>query len=280
MVLKYIKVYVVFMKGGIIRKNLAINSKLTFYSFLKNSVCTLLSKDSKGGFLFKLTLDSSVESPYMLNRSNSPLADVRELIIKLVFLNDTDGVYAITKNGAITSTLSNTVPDEFTIECIIQNHVFSNTLDMYLEPVCPSIVSHSPNLGMNELFQLIDSAMKSSDSFTKDIFQQIMGTIVPPKKAADPLKLMYDGHLFDLALIVMENLAGFDTLHNVNHANPITRDFNKKLTILELYRLFNLNILHGDFHENNFMINPTYEYVDGQPGRVIIIDFGASFPHQ
>jgi hypothetical protein len=267
------------MRGGIIKKNQAVSAKSTFYHFVKNSVCTLITKDSKGGFLFKLTLDSSIESPYVLNRSNSPHADVRELIIKLVFLNDTNGIYAIRKNGAITSKLSNTIADEFMSECGIQNHVFTNTLDVYLEPICPSIVLNSLNLGISELFILFESAMKSSDQFTKDAFQQIMATIVPPKTATDPLKLTYNGHLFDVGLIVMENLSGFDTLYNINKTNHITRDFNKKLAILELYRLFNLNILHGDFHENNFMINPAYEYIDGQPGRVIIIDFGASFPH-
>ena len=87
------KVYVVYMKGGIIRKNLAITSKSTFYHFLDNSVCTLLTANTKGGILFKLTLDSSVESPYMLNRSNTPNADVRELIMKLVFMNENYEMY-------------------------------------------------------------------------------------------------------------------------------------------------------------------------------------------
>ena len=271
------------MKGGIIRKNLSITSKSTFYHFLDNSVCTLLTANTKGGILFKLTLDSSVESPYMLNRSNTPNADVRELIMKLVFMNENYEMYKLKNDdGSTIVSLHNTKSFEFLAERAIQTHVFKNTLDAYLEPACPSIVFESNQLFMSELFNLFESANKNGGD-SKFIFEKIMATMVPPKTRAEAMsnvKVICDNKLFTVGLVVMENLSGFDTLENIDNAYPSSREFNKKLVILELFRMFNLNMLHGDFHKNNFMINPTYEYIDGQPGRAIIIDFGAAFPHQ
>jgi hypothetical protein len=51
------------------------------------------------------------------------------------------------------------------------------------------------------------------------------------------------------------------------------------MAVFEFHRMYQATgMLHGDFHEGNIMVHPNYYYLHGMPrGRVVIIDFGASF---
>ena len=266
------------MRGGIITKDRAMATLDAFNSFLDNSICTIITIQSAGGLLFKLTLNPDIESPFILNRSNTPLAEVRGLIIKLVFINETGGRYAIFNGPTQLTRLSDTTQNEFLSECGIQDHVFTKTLDEYLEPICPCILMKNPKLSMFNFFKIHEAVIRSGNKNAKFIFDKIAGSVVLTQSPSD-LTVGHKGETFDIGLIVMEHLEGFDTLYNINKTS-VTPDFNKMLVIFELYKLFNLRLLHGDFHQSNFMINPTYEYIDGRLGRAIIIDFGASFMHQ
>ena len=267
------------MRGGIITKDPAMTTLVAFNLFLDNSTCTIITIQSTGGLLFKLTLNPDMESPFILNRSNTPLAEVRGLIIKLVFINETGGKYAIFNGPTKLTSLSNINQVEFLTECGIQEYVFANTLDEYLEPICPSILMKNPKLSISNFFKIYEAVTRSGNKNAKFIFDQIAHSIVLTQSPSDLTVGNNNGDTFDIGLIVMEHLEGFNTLYNINKTS-VTPDFNKMLVIFELYKLFNLKLLHGDFHQNNFMINPAYEYIDGRLGRAIIIDFGASFMHQ
>jgi hypothetical protein len=45
----------------------------------------------------------------------------------------------------------------------------------------------------------------------------------------------------------------------------------------EIARLYKLGFIHGDLNKGNVLIHPNYKYFDGIDGRVILIDFGATF---
>ena len=47
--------------------------------------------------------------------------------------------------------------------------------------------------------------------------------------------------------------------------------------MFELWRLYNFGYIHGDITLNNLMINIHYPYIEDKLGKVIIIDFGATF---
>ena len=79
---------------------------------------------------------------------------------------------------------------------------------------------------------------------------------------------------FNIGTIMMESLSRFNQLSD----SPST-NFNVGLTIYEMWRLFNLGYIHGDPHTNNIMFNPFYDYIEGRRGRVILLDFGATFRH-
>jgi hypothetical protein len=80
-------------------------------------------------------------------------------------------------------------------------------------------------------------------------------------------------------LLVMEFLEGFEPLGDfIEKRNPQIQTLTCALAAHELIRMYDLTeYLHGDFHLNNFMINPNYPYIGSNPGRVIIIDFGSSY---
>jgi hypothetical protein len=82
----------------------------------------------------------------------------------------------------------------------------------------------------------------------------------------------------------MEFLQDFVTVSSLIN-NPIAvtpvadKEFYQKLTMYELWRLYNIGpgYLHGDNHLENAMVNTNYDYIKGRKGRVLLIDFGATF---
>jgi len=48
------------------------------------------------------------------------------------------------------------------------------------------------------------------------------------------------------------------------------------MALYELYRLHSFGYKHNDFHYENVLIHPTYDYFDKSSGRAVIVDFGCS----
>ena len=110
-----------------------------------------------------------------------------------------------------------------------------------------------------------------------------------------------------IGIIVMEKMEGFITLYEAIEKTKLNNSQNEyvKLHLLaffELIRLYEQGYLHGDFHLNNMLVKINYEYIrfdmeiseeirsnfenyiqfienfkNSFSGRVILIDFGASF---
>ena len=46
--------------------------------------------------------------------------------------------------------------------------------------------------------------------------------------------------------------------------------------LYELDKMHQAGYIHGDYHYENVLINPSYNYFEKNSGRAIIIDFGCS----
>jgi hypothetical protein len=80
----------------------------------------------------------------------------------------------------------------------------------------------------------------------------------------------------------MEMLENFVPVSNITldqYSTQVEKINCRTLSIYEHYRLFKIGYLHGDFHESNAMFIRPYVYIDGFNGRVMLIDFGATFKH-
>ena len=69
--------------GGILIKE-GRTSKEAYTYFIDNSICELITFETKGGLLFKLKLNAGLDSPYSCSRSNNPNDDIREVILKII----------------------------------------------------------------------------------------------------------------------------------------------------------------------------------------------------
>lgn len=226
--------------------------------FIHNSTCKIISYTSVGGIIFKLTLNPGVASPYSTIRSIGT-GMVTEVILKICFINNIKGskVEFITTHIKYLSSLD---IDDFQSEINIQNEIYSSSFDAYLEPICPAITYANIYDDYSILHILI---ARASDEETKTIIR------------STHIRLLNN---FIIGTIMMESLTGFETIHNtITKHDPSIYEIHyyHNLALFELWRLFQLGILHGDPHLSNLMINTTYPYIQGRPGRVIIIDFGA-----
>jgi hypothetical protein len=75
-------------KGGVSIIEGYDNNNTALYFFLENSTCNILTYKSRGGIIFKLTLNENIISPYIVNRSNIPNTPLNEILIKIVFIDD------------------------------------------------------------------------------------------------------------------------------------------------------------------------------------------------
>jgi hypothetical protein len=251
--------------GGIKIKKSYGSAENAFDYFIDNlKTIKLITHETKGGILFKLDLNESVETPYFITRSNYPNKPVYSILIKVCYINDSVDAPAYT-NPDLGIALHTCDTEDFYNEIIIQCNIFKGSLDKYLEPICPSII-HSKLYDVEQTDPLIKLLFQNSHSIKEMTFLKSMH------------KCFVNDGVFKLGLIAMEYMDGFIPLDDINPKN----DLYDKLAIFELWRLYNLpqRYLHGDPHKYNFMVDPNYDYINGIKGRVIIIDFGATFEHE
>lgn len=343
---------------------------VAFNYFLKNSVCEVLSYKTSGGLILKLKLNDGVESPYVLTRSNYPDSKVKELLLKIVFIQQDDyqDPFKIILNGKQITRFHKVDKDHFLYETQIQNYIFWNSLDEYLEPICPGVVFSQvydpPNSDKTKYFskKIIQRLLSQREEYEKKVseietakymseiedFRVKLQELRHSRKYMSPAELPqikkddadfqsveeqyvndesvndhYDGDLtikilnnilhqktnfnmmdyldkFAIGFIAMECLTGFETLYDYQQRLRLQKDENQitmteyenRITMTdsmaryEIARLYNvgnkfgheggekIGFIHGDLHKDNLLIDPTYQYFDGIPGRVILIDFG------
>jgi hypothetical protein len=164
--------------------------------------------------------------------------------------------------------------DEFWHEVRIQNEIYKKTNEN-LEPICPPIVyseclDHASSIALLEM--LFDKYDKS------DIPRNLLMD-EPLNKIATMLHLPRY-HRIRIGIIGMGFTKGYQSLYSVVHG----KDTDEKkpyldMAVYELLRLYSIGYLHGDFSQQNIMINPTYNYTGTNSGRAMIIDFGMTFQH-
>ena len=244
--------------------------RAAFDVFLHNGKCTILTYKSRGGLIFKLTLPQSIPTPYKLSRSNAPEEDVTEILLKFVFISldsipdEEKEPFKIVIPDKVETELNITDLEEFKNEVRIQTHIFYNSLDEYLEPICPHIV-FSDILDDTNLSNLIDSyLLDNSSGDTNELLSAIR----------------YNDNLsnFMVGMIGMECLSGFVTLadYQVGKSREII-ELTNRMGMYEISRLYKLGYIHGDLNKGNLLIHPNYRYFDRINGRVSLIDFGSTF---
>ena len=124
------------------------------------------------------------------------------------------------------------------------------SLDQYLEPICPSIAySHifSSNAEKNDFLLYLHA--NSLAGITAIILDRINNDVHLPN--------------FNIGYIVMENLERFIKVSETLGDDPANVLMYKKMVIYELWRLYNLTgrYIHGDPHLSNFMIDINYNYL-------------------
>ena len=113
--------------GGIII-NGGMNRRDAFMIFRKDSTCQLFSHTTIGGILFRFTLNQGVESPYSTNRSNYPQMEVRELMIKLLILNEDSKRFDIVTYGNPIIDLHPTSQMDFMLERINNQLIYKKLI--------------------------------------------------------------------------------------------------------------------------------------------------------
>ena len=247
------------------------NFKNNFDYFLENSNIEYLSEGS-GGIIFIANLDTNYESPYVYLHHNKYNEQIRQIIFKLIFLNENvkeksneksnENIIKIGKYEFNITTIKS-----FKKEINIQTEIFKKTVN-YLEPYCPEILYaeiYDKN-NINIFIEKIKKKLKQNSSKYLGLFM-----------LKNIKKLSEDNSYEKLGIIGMEFAEGYKTLHS--YRNEISYQKYNLYKNMCLYLLIKLAIdtgyTHGDFHPSNIMINPTYfNYFKNIYGAPLIIDFG------
>ena len=153
----------------------------------------------------------------------------------------------------------------------MQIDIFEKTLDEFLEPICPGIPFWS--IYDHKYFKIFINFLLNNcdDVLTKNILTKIRD-----KEYLNEFKI---------GVIAMECLTGFQTLGSYLETLPWYEQWYEQgkhrvaesMARFEIARLYELGYIHGDLNQGNLLIHPNYQYFDGRPGRVMLIDFGSTF---
>jgi hypothetical protein len=285
------------IKGRPLIENLPLNldsMKNTFWNFFKNSEISIFSTRTRGGILFEVKLNPVQVSPYELCRSNEPFQAVKTLLFKMVIFSE-EGLRLLIDEST-TIDLNRCSSKDFYHEVNLQYTMFTNTLDNCLEPICPSVV-YCENMTLDNFLEQCETIDNKTEKTRKTIFflNQLKNNINKWDDETNPIFI---------GIIVMEKMEGFITLYEAIKTTKSHYEYVKLhlLAFFELIRLYEQGYLHGDFHLNNMLVKINYEYIrfdmeiseeirsnfenyiqfienfkNSFSGRVILIDFGASF---
>ena len=196
-----------------------------------------------------------------------------------------------------------TDPTEAINEVNLQQQIFAQSFDQFLEPICP-MVFYSCSLDDLERQMYIDrrpnlNALLMDKS---DVFREIYNSFIDtPLNNALPDNLRLSMHFLFMEVADygqpqpaqpvqpgdIPNSGQVGDVFPTSRANPLPPiDTPEKeelvdALIFEVYRLWKLGFVHGDLHLDNAMYvkRQGLQYIYQNRFRVFIIDFGRTEPH-
>lgn len=249
------------------------DSREAFEKFVGGSSVSLLNDTSGYGLIFQLhNEDNNPDLPvnYYSLRTSSMMNKIKNLVLKMSFIIEDDTIELKTRFFKAKTTITRS---EFRNESRVQIDIYNRSKENF-EPICPSIVqelildNESAKEYLNNLKTL------SENDQTINIITQI-------------LLFLNDLPSLKIGLIgmeMMENAVSFNKLPTTNISDKSVINYAKLMCLYEHYRLFKLGYFHGDFHLGNCLFEPDTYYIPTNEtpngkGRVILLDFGATFRH-
>lgn len=257
------------MKKGLIKKGLIkkggsgiylnANDKEAFKHFLLNSTATFF-KTGSFGMTYVLTLNPGVDSKYLSLDASTYGMQVRQILLKTVFVYPLKLSLDIKLNNGKVEDKSTITVHDFYEEVNIQTDVYLKTMQ-YLEPLCPAIIYAT-------------IVRDPSNPLTKTVLNMLSTAVT-----RDSIKKIIAYPNIGIGLIGMEI-----TVVDVNISNTLCSYISEKLwyesyiakayhTLIEF--IIKTGYSHGDFHCGNLLVNDAIRnYFWGKRGKVTIIDFG------
>jgi len=258
------------MKGGVKISNVFSNQyppnanirRIAFDSFLNNSTFRILTNSSVSCITLISELNPAAGSPYLNDRANNFNVEVRRLLLKIFLTHPREtGWHSIPNRSQHHNGIEIQSYRTFLDEARVQHDLFQQSyIDQYslFDAICPEIVYIVQNWdGARNII------LPNDQNQLNDILTGAVGDNT-------------------ISVIAMELMEGFDIAANILPTlDNDRRGIMYKFIQYELKRMHLFGYRHGDFHQGNVLINPTYRYFtrSGQiqmMGRVIIIDFGRS----
>jgi len=265
--------------------------------FMLNSTVRIFSIDSTDGIILTLTLNDGIESSYSTIRQ-CVVEDVRRMILKLVIITPNEVVFSINDKTKRYQELDIT---EFENEVAFQQQLFDSThnLDIvegqemmdYSEAVCPCII-HSAVYGNNydngddvddesehlSYLNKLKELLRDKTSYYNDrarlshrnTINKIFSTLDIETSFQTETNEIAKEKVNKLGFIFMEFAEGYEQLSElIKSSDAAVRRNCRLISLLELSRVHDSNIIHNDLHEANILINYKKK-------RGMIIDFGRS----
>jgi len=231
-----------------------------------------------GGIIMSLNKINDSHYPFVINRSNYANRNINSLLLKFVFITETESVF---------EDYNTSTKDEFLHELEMQRGIFQASSDRYLEPLVPQL-----------LFAAIYGRGDNPYHFLSDLLENKIrrGGMSEDANTIQTLEYIIDicttKQSVSIGLIVMENMRDFQTAYSFFHDHRIItpddslyrydfddgNDFYHHLffycMLYTIYQLALLGYVHGDIHLGNIIVNRNYTYFDGFRGVVKLIDFG------
>jgi len=279
------------MLGGVARQGHP-TTDAAFWFFLRNSTRKILSNNTISCITFVAELNDGIDSPFMHVRRGMFGNPVRRMLLKFFPLRpkinpppydpypnflDIPGRAATPSRNYRGIELADfaDVRKEFNLQMEIYRRSFL-THDNVLDPLCPCPI----------FLTYVRKDAFLERIHTEDDFLKLRSGKTRAQEIAEITTIFGNTEFDNMALIGMEFMEGYDTYEKNVVRAPLSqarKDLFSSLARYELDRLHALGVSHGDFHEENVMVNLTSGYITfSNPvflGRALIIDFGRSQKH-
>jgi hypothetical protein len=253
-----------------------------FEEYMKHSTIRIFSTNTAGGITLVAENYSDIPSPYIqFDESINEFIGCDTILIKLCFISESSRPFRyISDEDNINYNFSGINSEEFKHEVVMQEWVFyESTNDPEHDPSCPNVLftSIAKNDNNRAKIIIIESIRRNIDEYSTagDIYNQTALTNLIRVLTSD------NANNYKLGINAMEFVSESVTLFDILNDQRLTQDEKNNyvaMAFYELWRLFQLNLLHGDLTLANIVIQKNRTgYFKGLPGRAVLIDFRFTF---